>query len=87
MCFFFSKAAITNQRIKEENMQVQVVERSKQIGVQSQEILRKQKELEATVRKPAEAQKYKEEKIAEANRNKIILEAEAEAEAIRVRLI
>ena len=48
------------------------------------EIIRRERELEATVRKPAEAEKYKVEKIAEANKNKIILEAEAEAEAVRV---
>ena len=65
-------------------MNVKVVERSQQIKVMAQEIIRKEKELEANVRKPAEAQKYKEEKNAEANRNKIILEAEAEAEAIKV---
>ena len=65
-------------------MNVKVVERSQQIKVQAQEIIRKEKELEANIRKPAEAQKYKEEKNAEANKNKIILEAEAEAEAIRV---
>lgn len=45
-----------------------------------------EKELEATVRKPAEAEKYRMEKIAEAKRNKVILEAEAEAEAIKVLL-
>jgi len=79
------QSAITKQRIKEENMQVKVVERAQQINVQTQEILRKEKELEATVKRPAEAQKYKEEKIAEANKLKIVLEAEAEAESIRVR--
>jgi len=78
------QAAITKQRIKEEEMQVKVVERGQQINVQEQEILRREKELEATIRKPAYAEKYKVEKIAEANHNKIILEAEAEAEAIRV---
>ena len=45
-----------------------------------------EKELEATVRRPAEAEKYRMEKIAEAKRNKVILEAEADAEAIRVML-
>lgn len=45
---------------------------------------RVEKELEATVRQPASAEKYRMEQIAEAKRNKVILEAEAEAEAIRV---
>ena len=45
---------------------------------------RVEKELEATVRQPANAEKYRMEQIAEAKRQKVILEAEAEAEAIRV---
>merc|ERR1712212_364581 len=65
--------------------QVKVVERGQQIHIQTQEIIRRERELEAQVRKPAEAEKYKVEKIAEANRNKIILEAEAEAFAIEAK--
>lgn len=49
-------------------MQVQVVERTQQIMLQEQEIIRKEKELEAKIKKPAEAEKYKLEKIAEAQR-------------------
>lgn len=64
-------------------MQVKVVERTQAIQVQEQEILRREKELEATIRRPAEAEKYRLEKLAEANKNRIIMEAEAEAEAIR----
>jgi len=77
--------AKTMQRIKEEEMQVKVIERGQQIQVQDQEVARMEKELDAKIRKPAEAEKYKQEKLAEANRNKIILEAEAEAESIKVR--
>ncbi|XP_021921520.1 flotillin-1 isoform X1 [Zootermopsis nevadensis] len=79
------QAAKTKQRIKEEQMQILVVERSQEIAVQDQEMQRKERELEATVRRPAEAEKYKLEKLAEANRNRVILEAEAEAESVRVR--
>ncbi|XP_003747935.1 flotillin-1 [Galendromus occidentalis] len=79
------QAAKTRQRIKEEQMQVKVVERTQAIQVQEQEILRKERELEATVRRPAEAEKYRLEKIAEANKNRVVLEAEAEAEAIRLK--
>jgi flotillin len=78
------QSAITKQKIKEEEMQVKVIERAQQINVQIQEIKRRERELDATVRKPADAEKYKVEKIAEANRNRIILEAEAEAESIRL---
>ena len=79
------QAAITKQKIKEEEMQISVVERTQQIKVQEQEMERVEKELEATVRQPANAEKYRMEQIAEAKRLKVILEAEAEAEAIRVK--
>ncbi|RWS29963.1 Flotillin-1-like protein [Leptotrombidium deliense] len=79
------QAAKTKQRIKEEQMQVKVIERTQEIQVQEQEIQRREKELEATVRRPAEAEKFKLEKLAEAHRNKIIMEAEAEGEALRLR--
>lgn len=49
-------------------MQVQVVERAQQIMLQEQEIIRKEKELEAKVRKPAEAERFRLEKLAEAER-------------------
>ncbi|XP_020365484.2 flotillin-1, partial [Rhincodon typus] len=79
------QVAKTKQQIEEEKMQVQVVERAQQIQVQEQEILRREKELEAKVKKPAEAERYRLEKLAEAERLKLIMEAEAEAESIRVK--
>uniref|UniRef100_A0A1I8Q0Y4 Band 7 domain-containing protein n=1 Tax=Stomoxys calcitrans TaxID=35570 RepID=A0A1I8Q0Y4_STOCA len=79
------QAAKTKQRIKEEQMQVKVIERTQEIAVQQQEIQRREKELEATVRRPAEAEKYRLEKIAEANKMRIVMEAEAEAESIKIR--
>ncbi|TMC61066.1 MAG: flotillin family protein, partial [Chloroflexi bacterium] len=47
---------ITNQQVKAEEVQVQVIEKQKQIEVQAQEVSRREKELEATVKKPAEAE-------------------------------
>lgn len=79
------QAAKTKQAIKEEAMQIKVIERTQQIELQEQEIVRRERELEATVRKPADAEKYRLEKMAEANRTRVILEAEAEAEAIKVK--
>ncbi|CAG5130816.1 unnamed protein product, partial [Candidula unifasciata] len=79
------QAAKTKQRIREENMQVTVIERAQQIMVQEQEIIRKERELDAQVKKPAEAEKYRLEKMAEAQRTRTIMEAEAEAEAIRIK--
>lgn len=43
----------------EEQMQVKVVERSQEIAVQEQEMLRRERELDATVRRPADAEKYR----------------------------
>lgn len=62
------QAAKTKQAIKEEQMQIEVIERAQHIHVQEQEIIRRERELDATIRKPAEAEKYRLEKLAEANR-------------------
>merc|ERR1719341_1899174 len=72
--------SVISYRIKEEEMQVKVVEREQQIAIQQQEIQRKEKELNSKVRAPAEAEKYRLEKIAEAEKSRTVLEAEAEAE-------
>lgn len=55
------QAAKTKQRIKEEQMQIKVIERSQEIAVQEQEIQRRERELEATIRRPAEAEKYRQD--------------------------
>merc|ERR1712128_78394 len=64
-----------------EEMQVKVVERTQNIAIQDQEIIRRERELESKVKKPAEAEKYRLDTIAEAEKLKTVLEAEAEAEA------
>ncbi|XP_041964481.1 flotillin-1b [Alosa sapidissima] len=79
------QVAKTKQRIEEEKMQVQVVERTQQILLQEQEITRREMELEAKIKKPAEAERYRLEKLAEAERSQLIMEAEAEAESIRIK--
>lgn len=81
------QAAKTKQRIKEEQMQVKVIERTQEIAVQEQEIMRREKELDATVRCPAEAEKFRLEKLAEANKLRTVMEAEAEAESVRATLL
>lgn len=68
ICIFLCKVAKTKQRIEEEKMQIQVVERTQQIMLQEQEITRREKELEAKVKKPADAERYRLEKLAEAQR-------------------
>lgn len=79
------QAAKTKQRIKEEQMQIRVVERSQQIQVQEQEISRREKELKAQVKQPADAERYKLETLADANMKRVVMEAEAAAEAIQLK--
>lgn len=66
------QAAKTKQAIKEEEMQISVIERAQNIQVQDQEIIRRERELDATIRKPAEAEKYRLEKIADANKYNVV---------------
>lgn len=74
---------ITNQQVKAEEVQIEVIERQKRIQVQEQEVLRMEKELEATVRKPAEAEQYKIRTLANAKKFQTLTEAEGEAAATR----
>lgn len=74
---------IEQQKIKEQEVQIEVITKRKQIEVQEQEALRKEKELEATVRKPAEAERYRVQTIADAKRYERETQAAAEATAIR----
>ena len=62
------QAAKIRQKIRNEEIQIDVVERKKQIEVEAQEVLRKERELNATVRLPAEAESYKVQMLAEGRR-------------------
>jgi len=53
-------------------MQITVIERAQNIQVQDQEIIRRERELDATIRKPAEAEKYRLEKLADANKYEVV---------------
>ena len=75
--------AKTMQEIRREEVEVEVVERAKQIELQEQEIQRRERELEATIRKPAEAERYRLETIAEGDRNAVVATATGEAESTR----
>lgn len=74
---------MTMQTSKAEEMKIQVVEREGQISVQEKEIIRQERELDATVRKPAEAERFKIETLAEAQSSKLQREAEGRANAER----
>jgi flotillin len=84
------------QQLKEQEAEVQLIEKRKAIEIQSQEILRREKELEASVKRPADAHGYQAKLEAEAEAYRKELEGkgqaawiqakgEAEAEAIRAR--
>merc|ERR1719341_2591803 len=78
------QAAKIQQRIRNEEIQIQVVERRKQIEIEEQEIKRKEKELISTVKLPAEAEGYKVQTIAEGQRTKTVEAARADGEKIRL---
>merc|ERR1719211_522646 len=78
------QAAKIQQKIRNEEIQIQVVERRKQIEIEDQEIKRKEKELMSTVKLPAEAEGYKVQTVAEGMRTKTVESAKAEGEKIRL---
>src|SRR3989442_8981776 len=71
----------TGQLVKAEEVQVQIIEKQKQIELQQQEISRKQRELEANVQKPADAKRYKVETLANAKKFQLETEAAGAASA------
>jgi len=78
------QAAKEKQKIRNEEVQIEVVERRKDIDVEEMEIQRKDKELIATVKRPAEAESYKVETLAEGKRTQTVLAAQAEADKIKM---
>ncbi|XP_044139739.1 flotillin-2 isoform X1 [Bufo gargarizans] len=77
------QAAKEQQKIRQEEIEIEVVQRKKQIDIEEKEIVRTDKELIATVRRPAEAEAYRMQQIAEGEKVKQVLIAQAEAEKIR----
>jgi flotillin len=70
-----------SQQIKKEESQVKLIEKQQAIKIEEMEILRKEKELEASVKKAADANKYQSQAEAEAESYRIEAEAKAKAEA------
>ncbi|NXG62165.1 FLOT2 protein, partial [Hemiprocne comata] len=77
------QSAREQQKIRQEEIEIEVVQRKKQIEVEEKEVIRMEKELIATVKRPAEAEAYRVQQIAEGEKVKQILLAQAEAEKIR----
>jgi flotillin len=75
------------KEVTEAQMQVEIIRKQKEIELTEKEALRKEKELDATIRKQADAQKYSKEKDAEAKKYAEIQDAEAQANAIKVKAL
>src|SRR5437870_4144089 len=75
----------TGQLVKAEEVQVNIIEKQKQIELQQQEIMRKQRELEANVQKPADAERYRVETLANATKFQLETEAAGAASATKAK--
>jgi flotillin len=75
----------TEQAVKEEEVAVKVVEKTKEIELAEREVSRKQLELNASVERPADAEKYKLEIVAQGQATAMKLSGSAEADANRAR--
>ncbi|MFH0777586.1 MAG: SPFH domain-containing protein [Candidatus Eisenbacteria bacterium] len=72
------------QQLKEEESKVRMIEKQKSIELEGKEIERREKELDATVRKPAEAMAYQAKLEAEAEAYRAELTAKGKAAGVRL---
>jgi flotillin len=77
------QANVMQQQVVAEQVRIERVQREELVKVQEAEILRREKELAATVLKAAEAERLRIETLAEAERQRLQLEAAGRAEATR----
>ena len=89
------ESAKAKQEVTEQEMQVKIIERQKQIELEEKEILRREKQYDSEVKKKADADRYAIEQNAEAQKRKELahadgekyrIEALAKAEAEKIRL-
>jgi flotillin len=73
------------QRVKAEEIQVGIVEREKLAELEEREVARKERELVATVLKPAQVERQRTEVLAEAERYRLEAEGLGRAEEIKAR--
>jgi len=74
---------IMQQQVRAEEVTIHQVEKEHEVKVQDAEILRRDRELTATVMKQAEFERKRIETLAEAEKSRLIMEAEGHASAIR----
>jgi flotillin len=70
--------AIANRKRAEAEMAYELQKKTQEIQVQQQEIQRKEKELDATIKRQADAKRYEVETLASAERNRLATIAEGE---------
>ncbi len=89
------ETARSKQDVTEQEMQIRIIERQKQIELEEKEILRREKQYDSEVKKKADADRYAMEQAAEANKrrqmaeadaNQYRIESQAKAEAEKVRV-
>ncbi len=89
------ESARAKQEVTEQEMQVKIIERQKQIELEEKEILRREKQYDSEVKKKADADRYaieqraiaeKSKQLAEADAEKYRVETQAQAQAERIRL-
>ncbi|WP_080874130.1 flotillin family protein [Oceanobacillus timonensis] len=89
------ETARSKQEVTEQEMQIQIIERQKQIELEEKEILRRERQYDSEVKKKADADRYaveqsavaektREMNTADANQYRIETAAKAEAEKVRV---
>src|SRR5450631_4257565 len=74
---------IMQQQVRAEEVTIHQIEKEHEVKVQDAEILRRDRELTATVYKQAEYERKRIETLAEAEKSRLIMEAEGHASAIR----
>lgn len=89
------ETARSKQEVTEQEMQIRIIERQKQIELEEKEIQRRERQYDSEVKKKADADRYaveqaaaadKAKQLAEADANKYRIEAMAKADAEKVRL-
>ncbi|MFC0301610.1 SPFH domain-containing protein [Virgibacillus soli] len=89
------ETARANQEVTEQQMQIRIIERQKQIELEEKEIQRRERQYDSEVKKKADADRYaveqaaiadKAKQLAEADANKYRIEAHAKADAEKIRL-
>ncbi|MBM3460603.1 MAG: flotillin family protein [Armatimonadetes bacterium] len=74
----------TQQQVIAEEVQIQIIQKEKEIEVQEKETIRKERELQATIVKPADARRYEIEALANAEQFKLKTTAEGQSEALKL---